>query len=73
MYNPYNWKIKKEMHDEKSDLKCNCILEELGCISNELDMTRARHVEVKNELSELNKKIIQLEEKKRNIFNKILE
>ena len=70
MYNPYNWKIEKE---KKNKLESKCILDELGCISTELDISRLKQSRLKERLNKVNDEIIFLEEKKLYLIKKLAE
>lgn len=59
MYNPYNWKIEKKETPK-------CIIDELSCVSAELDIARM-------ELKVIEEKIINLEKKKLLLFERLVD
>ena len=74
MYNPYNWKMhkKEDIPKPKPTLIYNCALEELGYVSMELDLKKLEQIKLKKALEEVNEEIVQLERKKVNLFNKLM-
>lgn len=81
MYNPYNWNIKnnKKKPDMKMDVfpgsmtGFHCILEELGRVSNELEMTRIKYMRLKKDFEETEDEMAFLENKKKALIEKIYE
>ena len=73
MYNPYNWKMYKreDIPKPRPELVYNCVLNELGYISTELDMARLKHIDLKKELKEVEEEMIRLEDRKLYLINQL--
>lgn len=80
MYNPYNWTINKSY--KKKEMKMpvypgpmvfNCILDELGKVSNELEITRLEYARLKKDFEETEKQLIFLENKKDSLIKKMYD
>ena len=64
-YNYYNWKvIKKDTPSPKPQLIYNCVLDELGNVSNELDMAKLKRIRLESELKEANIDVQRLKDRK---------
>ena len=79
-YNPYGWKIikKEENCDEvyTNLLKINstdCILNELGRVCTQLYFKKEEFNDIKKKYHEVEKEILDLEEKKINIITKLYQ
>lgn len=70
MYNPYNWKIEKE---KKNEIESKCILDELGYVSTELDISRLKQSRLKERLNKVNEEIIFLEDRKLSLIKQLAE
>lgn len=80
MYNPYNWKIQESK--KKVDMKMpvypgpmffECILDELGRVSNELEMTRLEYERLKKDFEEAEEHLENLERRKFTLIQKMYD
>lgn len=80
MYNPYNWNIQESKKKIKMDMPVypgpmvfNCILDELGRVSNELEMTRLKYAELKKDFEATEKQLNLLEDRKMSLIRKMCD
>lgn len=80
MYNPYNWNVNKIKSDSELDMPIypgpmvyNCILDELGKVSNELEMTRLKYLELKRDFKKTEKRLNMLEDRRNMLIKKMVD
>lgn len=74
MYNPYNWNITKikSKTEEENCTTPKCILTELTEIFSLIDIAKLKNDELRREIAENDKAILDLEDRKLHLLNVIM-
>lgn len=67
MYNPYNWKIKTN-EKKSSDM---CILDELTVVFNDIALCETELSQMQKKFGEKERKLVELNERKRVLLDKL--